>query len=303
MPRLTYRFENTLFQDGAGSHKYLCDISEKLSKVYGRLIRQGQVFKIRRIEARIFNPNTGIQDVVMSASGNYIFMTPTSNRKKAWFHAFKAVQANRRLLGNVVSNKHSSYDFRIGLAPGYSTDVGIWGEGVKFNAWIKSDADSLLLAGDPQNGIMDVYNNQLDAGMALVRPHNPDDGFGTWIDKNLAAAGDQLDFVNNEEEFFTPGTAGVDFDNAPFSVAFSSVYDSFGDAQDSLGTVTNPSVAEGPLNSLCGLIGVHIDTTGSDDSSSQTQDYGLEVIIDVESWSPIMKSKSKNKKTSRRRRK
>lgn len=298
MPRLTYRFENTLFQDGAGSHKYLCDISEKLSALYGRLIRQGQVFRIRQIEARIFNPDTAVQDVIMSASGNFIFMTPTSNRKKAWLEAFKAVQANRRLLGGHTSApRQSGYDFRIGLAPDYSTDVGIWGEGVKFNAWIENDSHSLMLAGHSSKGIMEVYNDGLNND---AQPHNPGQGFNTWIAKSADAIGDELDFVNNEQSFYVEGKASTDFDYAPFSAAFSSVYDSAGDAQDSLGTVTNPSVAEGPMHAMCGLVGIHIDTTGSDDSVSQTQDYGLEVTIDVESWSPILKRKKRAKKSRKK---
>ena len=297
MPRLTYRFENTLFADGAGSHKYLCDISEKLSTLYGRLVRQGQNFKIRRIEARIFNPNTLVQDVVMSASGNYVFMVPTAARTKAWWNAFKAVQVNRRLVGNTNNSRNSGYDFRIGLAPDYSTDVGIWNEGVKFNAWIENDAHSLLLAGSATQGIMEVYNGQLNS-QAL--PHNPDAGFGTWIDKNVAASIDELDFVNNENPYYVQGAASPDFDYAPFSVAFSSTYDSAFDAVDSLGTVTNPSVADGPMVAMCGLLGVHIDTTGSDDSLSQTQDYGLEIIIDVESWKPLSGGKKRGRRKSKK---
>lgn len=297
MPRLTYRFTNTLFQDGAGSHKYLCDLSEKLSELYGRLIRQGQIFKIRKIEARIFNPDTGVQDVVMSASGNYVFMCPTGNRKKAWKNAFKTVQANRRLVGNATSMRRGGYDFRVGLAPGYSTDTGFNSTGVKFNAWVSNDTSSLILAGDEADGIFNVWNEQINSQNL---PHNPTDGFGTWIAKNVGATLDQLDFVNNENEFFQSGAASTTFDYAPFSAAFSSVYDSAYDAQDSLGSVTTPSMTEGPIMAMCGVVGVNIDTTGSDDSMTQTQDYGLEITIDVESWSPISGSKKRGRRKSKK---
>lgn len=298
MVRLHYEYTGSMFSDGAGSHKELLDISEKLSEHYGRLIRQGQVFRIRKIEARIFNPNTAVQDVIISCAGNYVYMSPTGNRRKAWLMALKSTNANRRLLGNIhKSSKNTGYDFRVGLHPNYSTDVGIFGEGVKYNAWIQSDAEPLHLAGHASQGIFDVFNEDL-TGTAM--PVNPGDGFGTWIDKNLGATGDELDFVTNENPFYVTGSASPSYEYAPFSCAFSSVYDSALDAKDSIGTVTTPSVTEGPIFAMCGLIGVNIDTTGSDDSASQLQDYGIQIIVDVESWSPIVKSK-RSKKNGRRK--
>ncbi len=284
-----------MFQDGAGTHKYLMDVSEGLSKHYGRMIRQGQIFKIRSITARIFNPNTAVQDVVMSASGNFIFMEPTKHRLDAWKSAFKAVQANRNLLGLTRSK---DYDFRVGLHPDYSTDVGIFGQGVKFNAWINSDAEPLHLSGDPTQGIFDVFNEQIDQS---GYPHNQTDGFGTWIARNTGAAGDELDFVTNENTFYSEGQASITYNWEAFSCAFSSIYDSAYDAQDSLGTVTTPSVVQGPLSTMCGVIGINVDTTGSDDTASQTQDYGLQIIVDVQSWSPIFKKRSSKRGKKRRR--
>lgn len=297
MPLLHYEYEGTMFQDGAGSHKYLMDVSEGLSKHYGKLIRQGQIFRIRSIRARIFNPNTAVQDVVMSVSGNYIFMEPTKFRKEAWKEAFRTVQRNRKLLG--TRNDKSileGYDFRVGLHPDYSTDVGAWGEGVKYNAWVNSDAEPLHLSGGSPQGIFDVWNSQI---MQANSPVNPGEGFGTWIATNSGALGDELDFVTNENGYYVPDTASIDYNWAPFQVAFSSIYDSAGDAQDSIGTVTNTDVLTGPIHTMCGLIGINVDTTGSDDTISQTQDYGLQVVVDIESWTPIFK----RKKNARRKRK
>lgn len=283
-----------MFADGSGSTKYLIDLSAQLSKRYGKLIRQGQIFKVKSIQARIFNPNTLVQDVLMSCSGNYLFMNPTGNRKKAWLSGFKACQANRKLLFGTAP-KRSGYDFRIGLAPGYSSNPDGYSSGVAFNAWIQDEDKIMYLAGDSDTGVMDVYNQQMDLTTAKY-PSNPEDGFGTWAHHDTQ----EMDFVQNEEHFFNWDEASADFDHAPFQLAFSSIYDSAGDAQDSLGTVTNTDTTE-DLTVMCGLIGIHIDTTGSDDTVSQTQEMGLELIVDVESWSPIIKSGRRRKSRKSRK--
>jgi len=288
MVKLHYEFEGSSFADGAGSHKYLMDISEGLSSHYGRMIRQGQIFKIKSISARVFNPNTLVQDVVMAVSGNYVYMSPTGNRVKAWKNAFKATQNNRKLLG---LTRTDDYDFRVGLHPDYSTDVGAWGEGVKFNAWVNEDSEPLHLAGHSSQGIFEVWNAQAGSDTG---PANQSDGFGTWIARNAGAAVDELDFITNETQYYSEGAASTTYNWDMFSCAFSSTYDSAFDAQDSIGTVTIPCVTE-DLTLMCGVLGLNVDTTTSDDSVSQTQDYGLQVVVDVESWSPIFKKRSKKR--------
>lgn len=309
MPLLHWNYTGDAFADGAGGDHHLIDISEKLSKLYGKLIRQGQVFRVRSIMARIFNPNTLVQDVMMAVSGNYIFMHPTSNRKKAWKHAFQAVQANRRLVGNLADGgpgqKQSGYDFRVGLALDYSTDVGLWNDGVKFNAWIDNDDSPLILAGHTTQGIFNVYNGQLSQEPFPVNPYA---GFGTWIQKDLDAIGDELDFVQNENEFYVPGQASTTFEVAPFQVAFSQLFDSDqidipGFETVYHGSTTDVDEMSAPIDVMCGLIGVNVDTTTVDDSAAQTEEWGLQIIVDVERWSPILTGRKSRRKKGRGRKK
>ena len=50
---------------------------------------------------------------------------------------------------------------------------------------------------------------------------------------------------------------------------------------------------------MCGLLGVYIDTTTIDDSLGQTADWGIEVSVEVESWTPIMKKSRRTKRSKR----
>ena len=132
--RLEYTFEGDAFADGGGGDKFLIDLSEDLSNKYGRLIRQGQVFRVSRINMRLKNPDTLVQDQTIAASGKLFYYHPTVNRKKAWKVALDTWNANRRALG--VTGR--GMDFRVGISDGYSTNVGAGNDGVKFNAWINA---------------------------------------------------------------------------------------------------------------------------------------------------------------------
>lgn len=304
MVRVTYSWEADAFADGAGGDKYLMDLSDELSRKYGRMIRQGQIFKIKSIEARLRSASQGVglQDEVMAVSGKYIYAHPTKNRLDAWKNAFKTVQANRRLLGETQSGRATSspgmnYDFRVGLAEGYKTDTGVPAlpHGVKYNAWVQNEGMPLLLAsswtGLGESGIFNVWNELLITG---GQPSDQGDGFGTWIDKNVLATTSELDFTVGDTPIFTPGDASTEFETAPFQVAFSSVFDSAGHLVSyDIGNTTNISITH-DITAMCGLIGVYVDTSTVDDSEFQTQEYILEITVDVESWSPIFKKRKKH---------
>ena len=288
MPKLVYRFEGDAFADGAGGDKFLIDLSEQMSTHYGRLIRQGQIFTVSSIDARVVNPDTTLQDEVIAVSGRYVYMEPTGNRIQAWKNGFQTVQSNRRLVGN--HSKTGEYDFRVGLAPGYGTATGIFGtDGVRYNAWIKSDASPLMLAGEPEQGLCDVWNEQLGT---VATPKNPGDGFGTWMAKNAGATGDELDFVLNEQEYFVKGSASTQFEYSPFACSFSNVIGSSSGVNGDIADTARDSL-EGPIRVMCGLIGVYVDTTTVDDTSAQSQDWALEITVSVERWKPIISKRKK----------
>lgn len=298
MPRLQYDFSGDAFADGSGGDKFLIDLSEGLSNLYGKMVRQGQIFRVRQVDVRCVNPNTLVQDEVMGVSGKLVWFHPTSPRKKAWLGAFRACQKLRGLYGFSSASSPRNYDFRVGLAQGYSTDVGIFGEGVKFNAWCNSDSDELHLThGNEWQSIFGVWNKSL---MNISSPYNYTEGFGTPFATAADALGDEMDFISQEYVYFKKDQASLEAASAPFQVAFSQVFDSAGHIVSyDIGGTTTPSHIDGPLDVMCGLLGVYVDTTTVDDSETQTQDWRIEVSVDVESWSPIVKRR-KSKKSRRK---
>ena len=220
----------------------------------------------------------------MAVSGDLIWYAPTSYRKKAWKVAKNMVALNRRQLGIQGSR---DYDFRVGFSTGYSTDVGIFGEGVKHNAWVNADDDPLLLASASSN--QGIFKNWNDNHTSQNMPVNPTGGFGHWAQKDADALLDELDFVTNENPIYSRYKASETAQRAPFAVSFSNVIASSigvsGDIADTQGART-----EGPLSVMCGLLGIRIDTTLVDDTAAQSQDWRLAVSVDVESWSPIKAS-------------
>jgi len=282
-----------MFNDGSGTaslgvahdnaHKYLIDVSEGLSELYGRLIRQGQVFSIKSVEARIFNPGTTTQDENIVLAGKFIYAHPTGNRKKAWRTALTTWIRNRRALG--IRSRNS--DFRVGLSEDYSTDVGIFGEGVKFNSWINADDDPLLLFGGNDNqAIFRNHNRNMSIDLH-AQPVNPSDGFGHWAQKDADSLGDELDFVTAENSYFTLGEASEVAQTVPFMVGLGAWSDDSQSDPNDFAFATNVHRSE-DIPAMCGLLGIYIDTSTVDDSESGTaQDYGIEITVDIESWSPL----------------
>lgn len=295
MPRLQYTFSGDAFADGAGGDKHLIDLSEELSGLYGKMVRQGQIFTVNHVDIRLVNPNTALQDEVMAVSGKLLWYHPTAARIEAWKTAFRATQAQRKTMGNTGSE---GYDFRVGFGEGYSTDVGAFGTGVKYNAWLNSASDPLLLSapGESDQDIFGNHNANLDTSEL---PKNPHGGFGHWAQKDAAAILDELDFVCNEDGFYIDGAASLAAASLGFQLSFTSLYESALGATEAANSVTNASRMEldGPV--MLGLIGVYIDTTTIDDDMPQSQDWRIEVSVDVEKWSPIFKGRKKSRRRKR----
>lgn len=286
MPRLQWRFDGDAFADGAGGDKFLIDISERLSAFYGRLIRQGNVFRVRAIETRIYNPNTLVQDEAMAVSGKFIYYHPTSNRKKAWKKALDAWNTNRKQLG---STKRGA-DFRVGLANGYQSAGTPLSDGVIYNAWINSASEPLMLTASSDD--QDIFGNYTDnVGVPMPQSGDPKH-FGHWADKDLDSTLDHLDFqVNDNGTYYVQGAASNEGSTIPFMVGFGAWADAsmLSTMPSDVANVSSPSRSDGPFDVMCGLIGVYVDTTTVDDSETQTQDWGIEISVDIESWTPIVK--------------
>lgn len=290
MPLIRYQAENfDMTTSGDTSQKRLIDLSALLSAHYGRLIRQGQIFFIRGIHMRIRNPGGIVQDEMMALSGQLEFFQPTGARKDAWEAAFRAVQSHRRLLG--IRQDH--YDFRVGLNEDYPL--------VPFNAWINEEQDPLRLAMTDDSllnnthhmGVFNVHNEGL-TGSRFLEPNEPvstGNGFGTPF-MTASMTDEEVDFVTEEEPYFVEDWASESTESLPFQLSFSSVLGSAigvdGDISD-VSPSLHLDLTQSPVPVMCGLLGVHVDTTTIDDALTALEpEATLEVTIDVQRWSPIL---------------
>lgn len=278
MPRVTFRQSLSNAADGEMQSKHLIDIPMMLSQHYGRLIRQGNAFRIKSAQLRVYNPNTATQDQQLGVSGRLVFAEPTKNRKSAWINAFKAVQNMRRLTGL----KEKNYDFRVGLHDDYGK--------VMQQAWIRSDSNELNLVGGGQNGIFDVHNEQLNKAS---QPEDPDlNGFGFPFDFPGIGDGD-ADFKDGlgDNGFFIEGQASTQLESLGLTAGFAGVSHTTSSlVNDALGTSITPTdTQECDITAMCGLVGIIIDTTIPDDSTAQVEDTGVEITLDIESWSSLFK--------------
>lgn len=285
MVRITVGHTASVDMDGSSTQKFLIDIAKELSQRYGKLIRQGQLFKIKSAGVRVYNPNTLVQDNLLSASGRLLFYSPTKHRKDAWKSAFRAVQNLRKTHGL----KSKNYDFRVGLESSFGEVVN--------QAWIRDEDETLNLGGidDDQNAIFSVHNAQLDNTNASP-PDERMNGFGTPYDVVGINALADLDFkegLYGDSPYFVMGAADQTMDSVPYSVAHAGAFDNSG--IEDYGAVTNAENIIVDSMAMCGLVGVTIDTQIPDDSELQTEDYGIQVTLDIEKWTPIFQRRNKKK--------
>ena len=276
MPRIQFSTGDiSAAADGSMMYQQTLDISAKLSEYYGRLIRQGQVFKVRSVDIRLRNPNTLSQDNALSAAGSLGYVAPTGPRKAAWRNGLRAVQRLRKMAG--VRGK--GYDFRVGFHPNYGEVVG--------QAWVRSESNELNLLGasDDQNSCFSVWN----AGQVPPTPVDPDlNGFGFPFDTPWALGTGDMDFkegLGGDAAYFTPNQASQVADSIEYQVGFAGAWENAG-GEDYAG-ITNAEHIDGPFHVMCGLMGLVVDTTIPDDTLTQLQDFELVVTVDVESWSPL----------------
>lgn len=282
MPHLDYSFDIDMARDGAtGGQRHLIDISKELSALYGKLVRQGQTFKVNSIQVALESPGGALETAnrAMAVAGDLYYMHPTANRKKAWVNGLQAVNRLRRLMG-IVSK---GYDFRVALRGNSGWDS------VDNQAWVRNEDEPLVISyhPDPQNSLCTVYNDRL---MDASLPVDPDIlGFGAPFDFPGLGSGD-ADFTANDATYYQEGNASIDMAGIRFQTSFSGAYDDSGSGGD-WGAMTNSEVVDGPIWAMCGLIGIDIDTTYVDRSEAQTQNAIMHVSVDVESWSPLVSSK------------
>lgn len=298
MPRITKIFDNIeMKSDGESSEgKKIIDISRELSAYYGKLVRQGMIFKCSNFTFTLKQDDTLVNNEVGGAiAGRLVYYEPTKYRKLAWKYAFKECQRHRKHEGKPTGN----YDFRVNLDDGYLS-----GQAIANNAWIKADNYPLVLGGGVagETGIFKTWNHNADKMRnSAGQPQNFMD-FGSPVQFIDSSSGGDRDFFVNDTEYFMQNNASEQPQTLPFMAGFMNRIDeALTDAGPSASTWG--SVYTFDVNAMCGLIGVVFDSTAID-ATTLNDDISLLVSFDVEKWTPISprrKARRSKKRSTRRR--
>ena len=303
MPRVVHTIADIEQKDDGdltGEPETLIDVSVLLSDFYGRLVRQGQVFKCTNFNFTLRQDDNLLNNEVGGAVSGFLqYYEPTKYRKAAWIYAFNQCQKARKAHGTPMSN----YDFRVGLHTDYPE--------VFRQAWVQADQNPLYLAGGVagQNSIFKTWNANADKKLTIQQPQEMLN-FGTPVAFTDTSSSADRDFVINDTAYFKQNNASEQAGNLAFMASFMNRIEDnqTSDTAASAGTTAHSYYA--PIHAMCGLIGVKLESSAID-ATIANDDVTLDISFDVESWSPIKKPKrrkrgvwrtnSKRKRRSRRR--
>lgn len=301
------------------------DLAKELSQLYGKLIRQNQIFKIGAIHCRLVNPNTTVQDEFMGAAGHLLYLHPTKNRIKAVKNAYSSVMQHRKTQGI----RSQGYDFRLGFHPYFGEvdqQANIIGDAKPLymvvpesgsitnviNHITAASGDASVLSailsagGYDDQGVFRVWNEYMSQNQL---PKASGDGFGSPYQSLLDTAGlTSADFVSNENSFFRSNEASQKEQSVPFQLAYTHVTGSqLGvDGEENTTTGINSISGHKPLSVMNGLLGIVVDTTGVNDHTLSallgTQDTMVEFSIEVLGSTSYMNKRRRSRRRSKSRR-
>lgn len=285
---------------------HLMDISKLLTKRFGRLIRQGHVFRVSRINVHLLNGAGQSFDFGAQARGTIRWFSPTKGRVKAWRYALaQHVQARK----SAQAPRTGDYDFRCTLDAGGSFATSP----VDGNAWFSDPTAYVGLVGHEQfnpagsdrtvsRGIFNTHNSMLaGAGAAAVGDMGNDDlPTSSFGGPHIIDQDDDLDdddgsnnLVMNETDFYTVGEANETFDYLRWNAGTTAFTE---------GGFANHQVSifewDTPIDVMCGLLSIDIEQM-SRDAQVANDNFYLQLTLAVDGWTPLVS----RKKTMRRRKK
>lgn len=292
----------------------LVDISKILTQRMGRLIRQGHVFRVSRINVSLINGSGNSFDFGAQARGTIRWFSPTAGRANAWRYA---LAQHVKARNSAQAPRTGDYDFRVTLSAGASAAT----PAVAANAWF-SDPDAFVgLIGhelynpDGQTrtvsrGIFNTHNSRLQGmGKASVGDMAADDiPTATFGGPHIIDQDDDLDpndgsnnLVMNESDYYMVGQAHEGFDTIRW-LAGTTAYTEPPHANHQVSIFEWDT----PVDVMCGLMSVDIENMNRD---AQTLIQGelndrfyLQVTLAVEGWTPLVR-KRKRKSSKRKTRK
>lgn len=290
----------------------LVDISKLLTKRMGRLIRQGHVFRVSRINVSLINGSGNTFDFGAQARGSIRWFSPTAGRANAWRYAFQQHQQARKL---AMAPRTGDYDFRVTL----SAEGNAPTPAVHANAWFSDPGAYVGLIGHEQwnpdgqtrtvsRGVFNTHNSRLQGmGKTSVGDMAADDiptstfGGPSRIDED-----DDLDIndgsnnlVMNESDFYTVGEANEDYDLIRW-MAGTTAYTEPPHANHQVSIFEWDT----PIDVMCGLMSVDIENMNRDAQTilqgELNDQFFLQVTLAVEGWKPLVTRRKKSGKGKRR---
>ena len=290
MPIVSFRKDLEL-QNNAGEPASAgqIDLALLLSEYYGKNIRQGQNFKIKKVSAQLIGKDTGAtEDFDLGGSSQMVFdaVPTTKYSRQAWNHVFKQWARQKQLKGSVGQSIRND-DFEVAYmnhrinARTSSLHVSGIGDSTTENVVItgSSSANSHLTLEDVCN--LMLHPDTPAPTFPLISTPIKDDKYGGTR-------------FPEHQSFAVGGTNSAMVDH--FGPTFSAV--NYGGAQVNNGELEFPD----PLSVFCGILNYNIFIHPEDTLLQVEDNFTLFVQFHVSSWKPLVYSrKPRRSKPSTRR--
>lgn len=277
MPAVSQDFEVHISNDPAEQNiadgKRAMYLDVLLSEYYGRMVRQGQSFKIQGIQASLKpDVNASGIDVGLSAEVTVDFVPVTKHARFAWNQVFKGWRNQKKLataVGSQVRYDDMEFGWNAKESPARSRTSTIFGSGM-------SDAlqEKLVLTGAStassgttvgEFSLQDYYNS------AYETPDPSRDVF-TGTDIKDPKWGD-TPFPEIQTLHCTASSSAIEQAVGGFGGAITT-----GDVQD----------LSVPVQSLCGVLQVGAYIMPDDTFGQDEDDFILTLTVFVSSWKPLI---------------
>lgn len=258
-----------------------------LSEYYGKMIRQGNTFKIQGIQASLTpdEDSAGI-DVGLSAEVQVGYVPSTRHAKFAWNQVYKGWR-NQKKLATAIGGQIRYDDMEFGWSPTEGADRArtstIFGSGMSDTLQEKlvltgaSTASAGVTVGE--YSLQDYYNSAYETPEPSRDPFtNTDIKDPKWGDTPFPEVQMLHCTATSSAQWFRDSGTGLDIHQGAITM---------GDIQ------TLPV----PCESLCGVLEVNAFIMPDDTLGQFEDDFWLDVTIWVSSWKPLIFRKKAYRKS------
>jgi len=244
-----------------------------LSDYYGKMVRQGQSFKVTGVQASLRpDPSASGIDVGLSAEVMLKYMPTTRHSKFAWNQVYKNWRNQKKLATAVGAQvRYDDLEFGFNMAEGGSRDrtSTIFGTGMG-----DSSTEKLVLTGASSGGsdfsLEDYYNS------AYSTPAASEDPFTGTAIKEPKWGSDPFPKV---QQIHCTATSSANTDADELAPHFGGAI--------TMGDIQSFPVG-GEANVLCGVLNAAAYIMPDDTISQDEDDFILTITLFVQSWKSLL---------------